>query len=354
MQRVLLVSSNGAGLGHLTRLLAVTRWLEADWHILTLSKAYTSLSLPSDRVTYVPSFKDLDMPIRKWNRFFQARLAEQVFAMQPDLVVFDGTYIYAPLYRVLDRTSTPLWWLRRGFWKEEVRSSSAQYNKPEAFCDKVVVPGDFAGSEGRIKNPNIEVINLNPFLAEVRGGPLGRKDAIDALGLRHEDRYVLIQLGAGKINDTTKYIQRAVESVEALGEPWVPVLVDNPLSSGFDYPTAVHITSYPLIRHFRAFEFAVIAGGYNSSQEAVFYDLPSIIVPNGLTSTDDQVARGRGLEERGLAVCIQELELVDLAIKKMAGANFRLNIHSKMNEIHSANGAKELANIINALSNDNG
>ena len=47
------------------------------------------------------------------------------------------------------------------------------------------------------------------------------------------------------------------------------------------------------------FDFGIIAGGYNSVHESLFLKLPSIILPNTRTGTDDQLARALNAAEKG-------------------------------------------------------
>ena len=52
-QRMLLVTSNGAGLGHLTRLNAVAQHLDADVLIYTMSSAYKTIGRDPREILYL-------------------------------------------------------------------------------------------------------------------------------------------------------------------------------------------------------------------------------------------------------------------------------------------------------------
>ena len=64
---IVLVSSNGAGLGHLTRLEAITRRLRGSSVIYTLSKGYHKLGKRAEDLVYFPSARTLDLNPRTWN-----------------------------------------------------------------------------------------------------------------------------------------------------------------------------------------------------------------------------------------------------------------------------------------------
>jgi UDP-N-acetylglucosamine--N-acetylmuramyl-(pentapeptide) pyrophosphoryl-undecaprenol N-acetylglucosamine transferase len=51
------------------------------------------------------------------------------------------------------------------------------------------------------------------------------------------------------------------------------------------------LSDFPSSMYYRAFDFAVLAGGYNSVTEAVLLGLPAIFIPNMATVADDQLKR---------------------------------------------------------------
>ena len=65
-----------------------------------------------------------------------------------------------------------------------------------------------------------------------------------------------------------------------------------------------YLSAFPNARHFRAFDFAVSAAGYNSFHELLHYGLPTIFVPNDQQKVDDQRARAEWAESRGAAICL--------------------------------------------------
>ncbi|MFB9069916.1 glycosyltransferase [Citricoccus parietis] len=83
------------------------------------------------------------------------------------------------------------------------------------------------------------------------------------------------------------------------------------------------MSAYPLARYYRAFEFAVTAAGYNSVQEAIALDLPSILLPNDRTVTDDQVRRALSVDEEGLARTVRSAEGLREAITAQAAGDGR-------------------------------
>src|SRR5690606_5154986 len=59
--------------------------------------------------------------------------------------------------------------------------------------------------------------------------------------------------------------------------------------------------------HFAAFDYAVVAAGYNSFHETLRFGVPALFVPNDATSLDDQVARAEHAAGRGWALSARTL-----------------------------------------------
>lgn len=119
-----------------------------------------------------------------------------------------------------------------------------------------------------------------------------RADAREALGLPSDGPLALLSLGAGNINDTSGDIGAAVAALRSLG---VGVcLTQTQIATSAAIPDGVHtIRHFPLSRHFRAFDLAVSATGYNSFHELLRFGVPTLFVPNTSTALDDTEARSR-------------------------------------------------------------
>ena len=115
--RILLMSSNGAGMGHLTRLLAYAAHLppEVEPYVLSLSQAVPLVGQFGYRYEYLPSHGALGMAPTGWEALFEERLHEVVGRVQPRVVVFDGAHPYRGMDRVRSAYPDTRWvWSRRG------------------------------------------------------------------------------------------------------------------------------------------------------------------------------------------------------------------------------------------------
>lgn len=318
--RILFVSSNGGGLGHLTRLMAIAEQLDADTHFLSMSTGYELVRHRGHTIHHFPSADTSGLATGVWNRMFTGFLNDFVDEHRPDLVVFDGTWVYEGVTQVCRRAAIGLVWVQRGCWWPETDAASPQRHQAATACEAVIIPGDYGCVEEVDVGPHVPVRQVAPITL------IGRDDVLDAaaaraeLGLNPGRRHVLIQLGAGNINDTTSAREEAIRAVQALGPQWHPVLVQSPIAlDRSEVPGVLTVTSYPVSRQFAAFDFVVVAAGYNTVQECVGLGLPAVFVPNHHTLTDDQSRRAHAVADEGWAEVADDPAEIGPAVERLVG-----------------------------------
>ncbi|MGV0353217.1 hypothetical protein [Corynebacterium confusum] len=341
-----MVTSNGAGLGHLTRLNAVSKWLDAEILFYTMSSAYYKLGKARGDIIYFPSYGDLGMNGRQWNSILKPHFSAAVGGFEPDIVVFDGTFVYRPVSEVCREKGVPLVWMQRGCWKEEVDLRSKQRHDAASICDAVLIPGDYGCREQVNSGKGVKTFYLSPVVVTGKESKLSSAAAKEELGLPVDKKLFLIQVGAGVINDISHLERVAVNTVAELGDDWRPVVVSNPLKSSNRSFDAEVISAYPLGDYYAAFDAGVFAAGYNTVQESVGLVLPGIFVPNLATKTDDQLRRARGIEARGLGLVATTQEELRLAIRRYSDDEYRSQMRLRMLEVTAGDGAKEAAELI--------
>ncbi|MFK5634324.1 MULTISPECIES: UDP-N-acetylglucosamine--LPS N-acetylglucosamine transferase [unclassified Ornithinimicrobium] len=307
MASVLLVSSNGAGMGHLTRLLAYGRRMPhgTRQHVLSLSQAVPVVDQEGIPWEYLPSQGASGLLPAAWRLLFAERLTEVLHRLDPDVLVFDGTHPYRGLDVALaTHPRTRAVWSRRAMWKPG--RNVDQLAKADWF-DAVVEPGDLAGAADRGATVEAEdVVRVPPVTLLDRAGMTGRSEARAALGLPPDGPLALVSLGAGNINDTDDEVGAAATALRARG---VGVCVTAPSIADRAYAgDDVHLVRhFPLSEHFAAFDYAVAAAGYNSFHESLRLGVPTVFVPNASTSLDDQVRRAEHASRRGWALSTSTL-----------------------------------------------
>jgi predicted glycosyltransferase len=108
------------------------------------------------------------------------------------------------------------------------------------------------------------------------------------------------------------------------------------------------VRKFPISRYFAAFDFAAIATGYNSFHETLSLGLPSILVPNLATRTDDQDARSRWAHEQGLGLRWDGSDEQTLreAVAALAEDQQRAHVRARLEALPTADGSRSAAHLI--------
>jgi len=345
---LMLISSNGSGMGHLTRLLAYARRAEPDLtpHFVSLSQAVGVVAQFGYSFEYVPSARATGLSSRRWHELFAERVADAVTRHRPAVVVFDGTWPYTGIPRVRDAHPDARWvWSRRGMWR---RGKSVEQIAKAAWFDLVLAPGELAAAYDRGPTAKADGIRLGPVTL-LDGDELDDRDtARRALGLPPDRPLALVALGAGNINDTSHETGAIVAALRRLG---VEICVTQTEIAALDRGQAgVHVVrEFPLSRRFRAFDLAVSASGYNSFHELLRFGIPTLFIPNQDTALDDQQGRARFASDRGLAHMLGRVS-VDRATSLLSDLLQRgPEMVAKVASVDSSNGATDAVTQLRAL-----
>lgn len=305
--RLALVTSNGAGMGHLTRLLAIARRLPSDIEpvFISLSQAVDVVASFGYTYSYIASKAETGLSAGEWNAYCEARFTEELNRLTPDALVFDGTWPYRGLTTAARQTGTPMIWSRRGMWRTSAGDRSLAHSK---LFDLIVEPGEFAAEADRGATTRVaDARRVDPVTVLSREELLPRDEARRRLGIDSEQNVVLVTLGAGNLNDINTTTTDVIEACKEHLPTWRILLTSNPLSmadSSYDGVEAVQI--YPIAEYANAFDLTVSATGYNSFHEWISACVPTLWMPNTSTQTDDQVARGRFAEEAGIGLSLED------------------------------------------------
>jgi UDP:flavonoid glycosyltransferase YjiC (YdhE family) len=176
-----------------------------------------------------------------------------------------------------------------------------------SFFDLIIEPGDLAGEADRGPTADLDDANRVPPVTMLEVVPRDtRIEAAAALGLDPDRPTVLVTLGSGRLGSVSEpgriVVSALLEDPEwqiavtraAIAEQHVPI-VDR------DRIVELHGV-YPLVRHLSAFDAVVSAAGYNAVHEFLPAGIPTLLVPNPATRTDDQIGRADHLAGAGLAL----------------------------------------------------
>lgn len=347
--RALFVTSNGAGMGHLTRMLALAR--AAAEHVnpifFSMSQGLDVVATAGFPYEYVPFNSALQTKSALWHEYFKDRLLAAIDHHRAEIVLFDGTWPYRGMLSAFEERDILRVWVRRGMWKPNI-SPEQLLNAPH--FDLVIEPGEYAraydvGATTRVENAQ----GVDPMTVLSEFELLSRDDALAELGLSNEPgrKYALVTLGAGNINDVSS-TQAEVLAAISRQPGWQPILTRPPISSGARNEAVPTVSTFPLARYTRAFDFAVSATGYNSFSEWMSGGLPTIWIPNMSTMTDDQDARGRWAHDFGLGIRVSEDDHAEIhaAVDRMCDDEWRRAVAERLQDERRENGAPQAAALL--------
>nr|WP_296068197.1 glycosyltransferase [uncultured Actinoplanes sp.] len=350
-RRMLMVSDNGAGMGHLSRLMAIGKRLPGEWAAVIATQSYgASIAHQEGFLTeYIPSRKVLDAARPRWTKVLRERLAHLIALHEPEVVAVDSVPHEGIVEAVRDHPQITWVWVRRAMWQ---RGVGAEWLTEGKVFDHVLEPGEFsaAADEGLTVAERGEAHRVEP-ITFLSADELLTADAAKAdLGL--DDRpAVLLQLGAGNINDIASPVARITRHLT--GNGFQVVLAESMIATSPmpPVPGAKIVKIYPVSRYLRAFDLVVSASGYNSYHEQIGFAIPTVFVPNTATRLDDQVGRARFAAATGVALTVEEPESGEL--ERVLDAAIRPEVRAAMRrrcqELTFGNGAVAAAAWLSGL-----
>lgn len=346
MSRVLFVTSNGTGLGHLTRSMAVARRLGPGIEpmVLTLSAAAPVVREQGFPVEYVASHSTPGTGSSwRWSRRLRGRLRAAISEAKPDALVFDGVHPYEALLGALGQApGMHRVWCRRPLW---LPGSNLGALERERFFDAVLEPGELA--EDLDRGPTVErrerAVRVGPIVYCEQSDLVERADAERELGLEPGRVNVLVALGQGE--EVREATVRCLRALAGRPEVQVAALSSAIAELGELGEGVVHIqATYPMSRFYRAFDAAISAAGYNAFHELVRFGVPALWVPMR-RETDDQAARGRWANQAGLGKAVEgaESRALEAALDGLLDRAERERMSAALGKLEMADGAAEAA-----------
>jgi UDP-N-acetylglucosamine--N-acetylmuramyl-(pentapeptide) pyrophosphoryl-undecaprenol N-acetylglucosamine transferase len=285
---------NGAGLGHLTRSLAIARRLkreqpDAEIVFLTTSIGVTLVHREGFACHHVTPAALLNVGAIQWNSLFFKSLRNALDIHKPHCLVFDGTIPYLGLQRVMHSYRRIRYvWIKRGLYKEG--TDIKRLTSLSRGFKAIISPGEL-GAEVAEAVAGSGIYPVEPIALLDTSDLLEKAVARQLLRLASAEPCVYVQLGAGNINGIADAQDRIIAVLKSKGIQVVLGQSPIALNPKPDLRADSVIVDYPNSKYFSAFDFAVLAGGYNSVCEAVMLGLPAIFFPNTQTGADDQLKR---------------------------------------------------------------
>ncbi len=314
--RILFLSSNGTGLGHLTRSMAIARRLDESLEPLffTLSGAAPVVADQGFPVEFAASYATPTAGSDwRWSRRLRGRLRAVMRDADPRVLVFDGAHPYQALLDAMPSVpDAHRVWCRRPMWKPGSNFGALERTR---FFDQVLEPGEFAASEDRGATVALrdDAFCVDPVVFCDDTELYERADAERKLGLEPGGVNVLVQLGQG--DEVRAASERCLAHLAGRDGVRVAALRSHLTAMDDTPPGVVGLDStYPMSRYLRAFDATVSAAGYNAYHELIRFGVPSLFVPMR-RQTDDQEARARYAEQSGVGLGVDGPAAADLEAK---------------------------------------
>jgi len=296
---------NGAGLGHLTRSLAIAKHIRklnpsAEIIFLTTSIAIHIVHQAGFICHHVPPFSLTGEEVsgRKWNNLFYKSIENVLDLYGVGTIVFDGSRPYFGLKEAMSNNCHVRFvWVKRGLLKVDVNTQEI------ASCmklfDLVIIPSEVLDEDVNKKEQSANVRKVEPIYLLSRDELLTADRAKKALRLDKDRRSVYVQLGAGNINQIVNLQEQIVDILKTKG--FQVVVGNSPISLSSEPCLKADsvIINYPNSQYYEAFDFAVLAAGYNTVCESVALGLPAVFIPNMATGADNQLERAMRAEMAG-------------------------------------------------------
>ena len=359
VRHILFYATNGIGMGHLTRQLAIARRLPPHLAPCFISHSQAvdvvrGFGYPAEHLPYHSTYRQNRT---HWNATLADRLEAAIAFWRPAAVVFDGNVPFLGLLHTLQRRpEVARAWVRRGLWGQG-RDPDALANSP--FFDLILEPGEAAHGldDGPTALRQTEALQLPPIRLLDSAEMPSRAEACAALGLDPAATNVLLAPGSGNNSETWRLTEAALARLAlrpgigvALAE-WRIATTVQALPPG-----VVRLTDYPFAAALPAFDFAIAAAGYNSFAEHLAAALPTIWTPNEHPEQDQQILRARFATASGLGLTLRLTEVfhLDAALAQMldpsSRATFRAAGARFAGHMMARNGAVDAALALTALS----
>jgi len=345
--------TNGVGFGHFTRLLAIARSYKAsnpNSELVFFTTMPTLHILANEGIIcyHLPGrYKYQDMDPSTWNSMCQEMLNLVLSLHRPKAFIFDGSYPYRGMLNAIQSHPDGLLkvWLRRGAIKKGSKGIPVD---SIAHFHAVIRPGDSVEHEFNEElNHAIPLIRTNPILLYQEDEMNPRGELRKMMGIPEKAILCYLQLGAGQINDIESDLSKSLESLRRF--PQIYTVLGESLIGAHEGISGERIRvlrDYPNSRHFKDFDFAIMASGYNSFHESLEARLPTIFYPNLKTGRDDQLARAKAGSDAGAMIVLEERtkEKIDIAIERMLDKEVRDLMRFRTESLRRDNGAHQVSN----------
>ena len=347
---VLLVTSNGFGMGHLVRQLAIADAYGPNAHILTLSQAASVAVAAGADLEYCPSYTSPWIDKRAWHRgYLRDRIVALAEELHADVIAFDGVVPYVGLLQALQQLDVARVWIRRGVWRADAKPAPLAY---ATMFDLIIEPGDLGAALDRgPTSARTDATRIGVVTQAGSAALLSRHDAAARLGVDPGRLTVLFNVGSNAIPGLDNIIDTIASRHGITVLTTKDALERNRSAAGGNVQAVTGV--FPLYPYLSAVDLAVTSVGYNAAHEFVASGVPTIVVPAN-NVTDDQRARAHAMQAAGVGIAVESdgpQQLLETIERLLDDENERLALAQAARTVAAAwgTGAAEAAALLRTV-----
>ncbi|MBU5675149.1 hypothetical protein KQI88_01800 [Alkaliphilus sp. MSJ-5] len=357
---IVFAPTNGVGLGHLTRTLAIARRvkkLDPSKKIVffTTCPAIHLVEREGFIAHYFPSLEICNKSkTRQWDYTLSQRLSRILHIYKPSMFIFDGAHPYNGILTSISpfKKIMKCIWIKKNQYTNISQLRKTFIKEKEKHFHYIITPNE-VGNYNEI-HENSYMTNF-PIIYLDQSEALS-KDTVRKLWQVPDDyKVVYIQLGAGKINDIQAILNNILYALKKFENIFI-VLGESIIGQKLNIidENVLILRDYPNSRFFNAFDLAISAVGYNTYHELLYFGVPTIFIPNENTSLDNQVARAMNAKKAEAALVLRDPKEDDIIESIKIALNNEINAQMRRNakKLIEKNGADELAQLIFYLGNN--
>lgn len=353
---------NGSGLGHLTRVLAILRWMKRlaalsgfslEAYVLTSSEA-PGLALEEGFAAFkIPSktaIRKAGLPKDDYLRLARQWVWHSLGLIKPDLLLVDTfpAGSFGELIHALDVPRARVF-INRAMKEEFARAAGIQ--NLLALYDRILVP-DEPSAPGQTADTGVtaKTRHVGPIMLRSREELRPRAEARRRLGIPENKLGIWLSAGGGGDPHAGVALETLVAALRA--EPDLHLVVGaGPLYGGAPLrgPNVTWLTCFNAMEDFAAIDFAVSTAGYNSFHELLHTGVPTAFFAQEKIA-DEQSRRVQLAAEVGCALSINverdgKPNAADLcrALETFRSPQLRAAYAQKAREFIPANSARDAA-----------
>lgn len=339
-KRPLLITSNGFGMGHLVRQIAISRHFENPT-IMTLSGAApvvlaSNVLSAGARLEYCPSYTMPWISKRAWHRgYLRDRIVALAGEVEADVLVFDGVVPYFGLASAIKELQLPAVWVRRGLWRKSAKTWPLKYS---SLFDVIIEPSDIGTSHDEGATKYRRDAKKVGVITEA-GSMLPRADAAAALKVDPSKPTLLLNIGSAPGFD--------LGDLE-IPAGWNVVATKDALDRQRSSHSITSVSGiFPLHPYLSTVDLAVTSVGYNAAHEFVACGVPTVVTPSD-NATDDQYARADAMVAAGVSLRANSGAEINQCLKALTDETVRSEFATRAKGIAHrwSNGASEAADLI--------